>query len=223
MRIQEQYYLWCNGEQSGPFNIDQLTGIWASGSLEGSTLYWNEGSSEWRETSELNALLSPPSAVKDSQIESPPTPNQVFAQGTNLSHELVQNITISDPPPTMKASPGGTSSRKRFAVLGIFLGACIVGATFYLCCGVFVIQPIGAIPDGTTIVYWRVGTKLPFIASADSLLDESGPWSGPGVSLLGRAIVLAKMSDALKDRKIINLPYCKMLYLWSTGGKDYDQ
>lgn len=170
---------------------------------------------------ELSALLSPPSFVEESQVESQPSQN--LLKETKISPELVQNVTNSDPHPMTKVLPSGVPSRKRAVLLGVFLVACVVGATFYFCCGLFVIQPIGAIPDGTTIVFWRVGTKLPFITSADGLLDDSGPDSGPGVSLLGRALVLAKMGDDLKDRKILTLPYSKTLYLWSTGGKDYDR
>lgn len=45
---------------------------------------------------------------------------------------------------------------------------------FRVFCGIFIIQPIGAIPEGATIVYWRSGLNVPFIASADGLLVKSG-------------------------------------------------
>lgn len=86
-------------------------------------------------------------------------------------------------------------------------------------CGIFVVQPIGAIPDGGTIVYWRSGLNMPFIASADGLQQE---YDG-GVSLLGRGVILAGLTDMLRERKIVSLPYSKTLYLWSTGGREYDR
>lgn len=88
---------------------------------------------------------------------------------------------------------------------------------FRFLCGVFVIQPIGAIPDGTTIIYYRMGMDVPFIASADGLLEESGA----GVSLLGRGLFLAKLSDPILEREIFRFGYSERIYLWSTGGKQY--
>ncbi len=90
---------------------------------------------------------------------------------------------------------------------------------FRVFCGIFVIQPIGAIPEGATIVYWRSGLNLPFIASADGLLEEKGS----GVSLLGRAAVIAGLADTLKQRKIVRVDYSETIYLWSTGGRQYEK
>lgn len=90
---------------------------------------------------------------------------------------------------------------------------------FRTCFGIFVIQPIGMIPEGTSIVYWRVGLNLPFIASADGLLDENKQ----GVSLFGRAIMLGFIENLLIDRKIVKLPYSESLYSISTGGKEYSK
>ena len=81
------------------------------------------------------------------------------------------------------------------------------------------IQPIGAIPDGATIVYWRSGLDIPFVASADGLLDDSGA----GVSLLGRGLILAKLADPIMKREIIRFRYSETLYLRSTGGKKYEK
>lgn len=85
--------------------------------------------------------------------------------------------------------------------------------------GVFVIQPIGAIPDGTTIVYWRSGLNMPFVASADGLLEKSGA----GVSLLGRGLFLAKLAEPIKEREIFRFGYSETIYLWSTEGKKYEK
>lgn len=90
-------------------------------------------------------------------------------------------------------------------------------AFFYVTTGLFVIQPIGAIPDGVTIWYWRAGTTLPFISSADGLLLETEG----GVSLLGRGLALAAMSEVIIQRKILALPYSRSLYLVSTDGQEY--
>jgi hypothetical protein len=93
----------------------------------------------------------------------------------------------------------------------------IAFTAFYFLCGLFVIQPIGAIPEGATIVYFRYETNLPFIASADGMLDQTGT----GVSLLGRGLALGVIAKGLEDKKICRLPYSKTLYLISTEGKEY--
>ena len=109
------------------------------------------------------------------------------------------------------------SGRKR---IGLFLlVGFVVLVLFRSFCGIFVVQPIGAIPDGGTIIYWRSALRMPFIASADGLQQE---FDG-GVSLLGRAVILGGLTDMLKERKIISLPYSETLYLWSTGGREYDR
>ena len=90
---------------------------------------------------------------------------------------------------------------------------------FWALLGIFVIQPIGAVPDGITIVYWRSGINLPFVASADGFLLDSGS----NVSLLGRALVVGKMSETLLEREVFRCPYSESLYLISTGGMTFEQ
>ncbi len=94
-----------------------------------------------------------------------------------------------------------------------------IGVLFRLFCGVFVIQPIGAIPDGLTIIYWRGNINLPFVTSADGILDKSGE----GVSILGRGLLIAKLVEPIKEREIYRFGYSETMYLWSTNGKQYKQ
>ena len=108
--------------------------------------------------------------------------------------------------------------KKNIAILIILFVIAFV-FFFRIFCGIFVIQPIGAIPEGVTIIYWRSGLNLPFIASADGLLEKSGK----GVSFLGRGIILAKLAEPITKREIIRLPYSEILYLCSTNGKKYKE
>jgi len=80
----------------------------------------------------------------------------------------------------------------------------------------FVVQPIGAVPDGATIVIWRTG-KLNFVDSADGFC---APESG-GVSLLCRGVVLAAV--AKNNQILLHLPYSETLYDVSTDGKSYEK
>lgn len=103
------------------------------------------------------------------------------------------------------------------ALVGLLL--CLLCGLVYFATGFFVIQPIGAVPEGATVWYWRVDTRLPFIASADGLLMEKAG----GVSLLGRAVALGAVAEVITDRKIVSLPYSRTLYLISTGGREFDR
>lgn len=94
----------------------------------------------------------------------------------------------------------------------------LIGLIFRMTCGIFVIQPIGAIPEGRTIVYWRLDMpNMPFIGSADGILDKEGQ----GVSLLGRGVLLGGLAGPLKEKEIFSFGYSETLYLISTGGKQY--
>jgi len=101
----------------------------------------------------------------------------------------------------------------------VLVGSLLIAGVIYFTVGLFVIQPIGAIPEGATILYWRHGTNLPFISSPDGLLLNKGQ----GVSLLGRVVVLGVVGKLLEKRKIIVLPYSRTLYLISTGGKEFEK
>ena len=79
----------------------------------------------------------------------------------------------------------------------------------------FVVQPMGAVPDGRTVVILRLN-KTKFIDSADALCErETG-----SVSLLCRGMMMAGVVN--KSKILLRLPYSHSLYLISTGGKEYD-
>jgi hypothetical protein len=95
-------------------------------------------------------------------------------------------------------------------VLAVFVLLVYTQVTF------FVIQPIGAVPEGRTLVVWRRG-KLKFIDSADGVCDREAK----GVSLICRIAVLGAV--AKNDTVLLRLPYSEALYLISTGGKKYNR
>lgn len=81
---------------------------------------------------------------------------------------------------------------------------------------IFVIQPIGALPEGKTLIISRM-TNTKFIDSADAICERTQG----GVSLFCR---IGAMGGTLKNAKIyMRLPYMEWLYLASTGGKTYGQ
>lgn len=107
-------------------------------------------------------------------------------------------------------------SPKRRRVLLWLLLLIILGVVGYTQLTLFVIQPIGAVPEGRTLVIRRTA-KLQFIDSADAVCArEMGQ-----VNLLCRGAILGTIS---REAKVLTrLPYSSLLYSISTGGKEYDR
>ena len=80
----------------------------------------------------------------------------------------------------------------------------------------FVVQPIGVVPEGRTVIIWRLNT-MKFIDSADAWCQRQMG----SVNLLCRGAILAKLVN--EDVIIVRLPYSETLYLWSTGGRTYSR
>ena len=79
---------------------------------------------------------------------------------------------------------------------------------------IFVVPPIGAIPEGRTLIIYKL-EKTKFIDSPDAMCERIQG----GVSLLCRGLVLGSVG---KNAEVIaRLPYSKWLYEYSTGGKTY--
>ena len=94
--------------------------------------------------------------------------------------------------------------------------AVAVGVAVYTQITLFVVQPIGAVPDGVTAVIWR-REKTNFIDSADGVCAREMQV----VNLLCRGAVLGAIVKS-RDDVLLRLPYSKSLYLISTGGREYD-
>ena len=109
--------------------------------------------------------------------------------------------------------------RRREILIITLIGIALIIGFIYFTMGLFVVQPIGAIPEGATVLYWRYGAKLPVISSADGLLSKKEQ----GVSLLGRAVALGTIGTLVTERKIIKFPYSRTLYLISTGGREFEK
>jgi hypothetical protein len=79
----------------------------------------------------------------------------------------------------------------------------------------FAVQPIGAVPDGVTLIIPRSG-RLKFIDSADAVCErETG-----SVTLLCRVAVLGAV--AKNSQVLIRLPYSETLYSSSRGSHKKD-
>jgi hypothetical protein len=106
-------------------------------------------------------------------------------------------------------------SQKTFIVVSLLV--LIFATAFYSLTGFITIQPLGMLPDGITIWYFRNGTDLPFITSPDGLsLQRTGQ-----LTLMNRMAAMSTLTDAIENKIILRLPYSKVLYSISTGGKEF--
>ncbi|MBD2792185.1 hypothetical protein ID852_19900 [Xenorhabdus sp. 42] len=81
---------------------------------------------------------------------------------------------------------------------------------------IFAVQPIGALPEGATVVMWKKD-NMRFFESPDGMcLQRTG-----GVSLICRMTALGNGID--KDDIIFRLPYIEYVYLQSTNGNKFDR
>ena len=97
--------------------------------------------------------------------------------------------------------------------LAILVLVSAVGATKIT---LFVIPPIGAIPEGKILVIHRL-EKTKFIDSPDAMCERIQG----GVSLLCRGMAIAAIAN--NNEIIVKLPYSSFLYEISTGGNKYDR
>ena len=95
--------------------------------------------------------------------------------------------------------PAKEKSKKRRGY-GCLLTAIILFAIAWVIVrpGVFTVQPIGALPEGATIIYHSRGSEMPFFSSPDGMcLQMQG-----SVSLLCRGVALSAASDLI-DRALV--------------------
>lgn len=105
--------------------------------------------------------------------------------------------------------------KKKGTVLSLITLAVIV-VIAYTQLTLFVIPPIGALPEGKTVVILRLN-KTNFIDSPDALCERIQG----GVSLLCRGVMMSGVIE--KSKIIMRLPYSETLYLMSTNGKTYSR
>lgn len=79
----------------------------------------------------------------------------------------------------------------------------------------FIIPPIGAVPEGKTLVILRMN-KTNFVDSSDAMCERLQG----GVSLMCRMMSMGAVIE--KTTILLRLPYSSMLYKISTNGKTYN-
>ena len=105
--------------------------------------------------------------------------------------------------------------KKKGITLSLIVIAVVV-VVAYTQLTLFVVPPIGAVPEGKTVVILRLN-KTNFIDSPDALCERIQG----GVSLLCRGVMIGSVLE--KSKIIMRLPYSESLYLMSTNGKTYSR
>ena len=99
-------------------------------------------------------------------------------------------------------------------IISLFGAFC--AALIYWQLSFFVVQPIGAVPQGITLFIVK-GGNIDFIDSPDGFCErETG-----SVNLLCRGAVLGKVVNS--SYIIARLPYSEFLYKISTAGRTYSK
>lgn len=96
-------------------------------------------------------------------------------------------------------------------------GAGVLAVVAYTQLTLFVVQPMGAVPEGRTVLLWRRSEALRFVDSADAFCERQGG----GVSLLCRGVTMGAVVQ--NNPVLLRLPYSEMLYSISTGGTRHDR
>lgn len=102
-------------------------------------------------------------------------------------------------------------TKQRTIVLIVLVALMVVA---YTQLSLFVIPPIGAVPEGRTLVIARL-QKSSFVDSPDAMCERLQG----GVNLLCRGAVLGAVAD--NATVLLRLPYSAALHRLSTGGKSY--
>lgn len=105
-------------------------------------------------------------------------------------------------------------TKKKVSLIALF-AIVVLSVVAYTQLTIFVVPPIGAVPEGKTLIISRM-SNTQFIDSADAMCERTQG----GVSLLCRGMLLGSIAGNSKIH--LRLPYSETLYLISTDGETYE-
>lgn len=96
--------------------------------------------------------------------------------------------------------------KKFLLYFGLFI--VLIVAFVRITMGFYVVHPMGAIPEGKTVLYWRLGTDLDFIETPESYTSKHYK----KYTLLTKALGIAEIGEYVNDDTIVlRLPYFEFL------------
>jgi hypothetical protein len=173
-----QIYVGKNGQQLGPFSLEEINRKLADRTFAGTDLGWYEGAAGWAPLSSVAGVVIPPSA---SAAPVAPAPGPTLMPAATPAPEPT---AIPSRPSASFAQPPGTASAgyKTMARVGWIL----LGATLLISC-------IPILGCGTWILVWPVA--LAAIILGIVVMSRGG--TGQGVGLIIAAIVLVPLAFVL--------------------------
>ena len=108
----DTYYLMLNGQQSGPYTVNQMKAMWQAGSISASTYYWQNGMADWQPLANVRAFLD----------SAGPQYGQPFVVNQG-------NPAVPYQPQYQMMAPS-QKSRAGYVILGLFFG-CLGVHNFY--------------------------------------------------------------------------------------------
>lgn len=131
--------------------------------------------------------------------------------------ESEEDTSGGHPPPN--APQKGAEARSRRPLVLVALTVTLAIAWLVARPGLFVVQPLGAVPDGVTVLYLSRSDDAPFVESPDGIcLRTMG-----GVSLMCRGTAMARFMREAEPSIVARLPYNEWLYLRTTDGQTFDR
>ncbi|HKP93195.1 MAG TPA: GYF domain-containing protein [Chthoniobacterales bacterium] len=163
-----QIYVGKNGQQLGPFSIEEINRKLADGTFSGSDLAWYEGAANWAPLSGVPGVVLAPTGATPTPSPTPaPAPTPTAAVSPAASAPIRPNTAIVQPP---------RSNYKTLAVVSWIL----LGITF-------VVSMIPLIGCGTWFLVWPVAAAA--IVMGILILVRGGTIQGILVILGGVLIV----------------------------------
>jgi hypothetical protein len=120
--------------------------------------------------------------------------------------------------PTTTSVDAKVASYRKWMGLGI-LGLLLVLGWVLLRPGFFVVQPIGVVPEGATMLYLSRGDNLNTVDSADGICLRMAT----GVNLLCRGMALGQFMKTYEGEIVVRLPYSEWMYEMTTDGKQFER
>ena len=93
-----QVYLLLGEEQSGPFTIEQIRGLWNQAAITSDAYYWHEGMENWESLAALMTERAPTSHAREGSdnATTEPNPNELRAKARHAAVAESHGLTFAD-------------------------------------------------------------------------------------------------------------------------------
>jgi uncharacterized protein DUF4339 len=167
-KFEMQIYVGKNGQQLGPFSLEEINRKLADRTFVGTDLAWYEGAAGWAPLSGVVGVVVPPASAAPT-----PTPAPVQPAPAPVAAPVRSNVSIVQPP----ASP--SAAYKTMAMIGwILLGATLL------------ISFIPILGCGTWILVWPVAVAAIILGIV--VMTRGG--TGQGIALIIASIMLVPVA-----------------------------